>query len=143
MNSEIVADIPPMAPGIFTLPPYDQGLPQLLGGLCPDCDKYYFPRPKYCPCCLGAVDETSLGSEGTIYSYTVVRTKPPLGLPQPYSVGYVDVVPSGLRVFCLLDPAAIKQLRVGLLVRLSVGPLGHDGRGEPRLRPYFTLSKGR
>jgi len=143
MNSEIVADIPPMAPGIFTLPPYDREQPQLLGGLCSDCDKYYFPRPKYCPCCLGAVDETSLGSEGTIYSYTVVRTKPPLGLPQPYSVGYVDMAPSGLRVFCLLDPAAIKQLRVGSLVRLSSGPLGHDGRGETRLRPYFTLSKGK
>jgi len=143
MNGESTHDIPPVVPGVFTLPPYDQKPPQLLGGFCPACHRYYFPRPKYCPCCLGSVEEISIGSEGTIYSFTVVRTKPPLGLPQPYSVGYVDMAESCLRVFCLLDPAAIKQLRVGSPVRLAVGPLGHDGRGEPRLRPYFTLSKGR
>ena len=138
MNSKTMVDIPPVAPGIFTLPPYDQAPPKLLGGLCPVCNRYYFPRPKYCRVCLDAVEETTLGSEGTIYSYTVIRRKPPLGLPDPYSVGYIDLVETGLRIFCLLDPKAIDELRIGLPVKLAVGPLGHDGRGAPRLRPYFT-----
>ena len=140
-NLETVADIPPMARGIFTLPPYDQAPPSLLGGLCKACDRRYFPRPRYCPVCLGPTEETVLGSEGKIYSYTVIRRKPPLGLPNPYSVGYIDLDEEGLRIFCLLDPRAIDQFRVGLRVRLAVGPLGHDGRGSPCLRPYFTPFK--
>jgi uncharacterized OB-fold protein len=131
-------DIPPVAPGIFTLSPYDNNPPTLLGGYCKECDKRYFPRPKYCPSCLGLIEETAVGSTGIIYSYTVVRIKPPLGLPSPYSVVYVDLDESGLRVFCLFDPEAIDQLRIGLKVNLAVKPIGDNGQGEPRLRPYFT-----
>ncbi|MBE9486352.1 MAG: OB-fold domain-containing protein [Chloroflexi bacterium] len=134
-------DIPPVAPGIFTLPPYDEASPTLLGGYCPDCDRRYFPRPKHCPGCLGPIQETTVGSAGTIYSYTIVRIKPPLGFPSPYSVVYVDLAESGLRVFGLFDPEAIDQLRIGLEVNLAVEPLGHNGQGEPRLRPYFTPRK--
>ena len=133
-----VTDIPPVAPGLFTLPPYDQAAPRLLGGFCPHCNRHYFPRPKYCRVCLGSVEESVLGSEGTLYSFTVVRRKPPLGLPEPYGVGYIDLADNDLRIFCLLDPAAVEQLRIGLPMRLAVGPLGHDGKGSPRLRPYFT-----
>lgn len=146
MNSDTMTGIPPVAPRIFTLPPYDQAPPKLLGGLCPACNRYYFPRPKYCRVCLGPVEETPLGSEGTVYSYTVIRRKPPLGLPDPYSVGYIDLVETGLRIFCLLDPTAIDELRIGLRVKLAVGPLGHDGHGVARLRPFFTpqgISKNR
>ena len=102
------------------------------------CNRHYFPRPKYCRGCLGPVEEADLGSQGTLYSFTVVRRKPPLGLPEPYGLGYIDLAEHDLRIFCLLDPAAVNQLRVGLPMRLAVGSLGHDGQGSPRLRPYFT-----
>jgi len=140
MKTELNA-IPPVAQGIFTLPPYDDAPPTLLGGLCPDCDRTYFPRPKRCPACLASTQETAVGSTGVIYSYTVVRIKPPLGFPSPYSVVYVDLAESGLRIFALFDPEAIDQLRIGLEVDLHVGALGHDGTGEPRLRPYFGPRK--
>ncbi len=138
MTNENMNEIPPMMPGIFTPPPYDQDPPKLIGGFCADCHMYYFPRRKYCPTCLQPVEEILLDSAGTIHSFTVVRTKPPLGLPQPYSVGYIDLTGSGLRIFCLLDPAAIDRLRIGLPVRLAVGPLGNDCHSMPCLRPYFT-----
>jgi uncharacterized protein len=110
----------------------------LLGGRCPDCKSSFFPKPRYCPKCLGLAEETVVGDRGTIYSMTVVRTKPPLGLPQPYAVGYVDMEGVGLRVFCLLDPGRIDAFRAGSKVKLAMGLLGHDGKGEPRTRPYFT-----
>ena len=138
MNSEAASDILPVAPGIFTLPPYEQSQPRLLGGFCQKCNQYYFPKPRYCRVCLGEVQKTSLGSEGTIYSFTVIRRKAPLGLPEPYPVGYIDLIENDLRIFCLLDPEAIDQFRIGLAVQLGVGVLGTDGRGEPVLRPYFT-----
>ncbi|MCP5107423.1 MAG: DNA-binding protein [bacterium] len=137
-QNNIIDGILPVAPGVFTLPPYHDAPPVLLGGFCPDCGTYYFPRPKYCRGCLGPVEEKPVGSEGTVYSFTVIRKKAPFGLPLPYSVGFIDLKGSGLRIFCLLDPAAIDQLRIGLPVRLAVKPLGHDGEGSPCLRPYFT-----
>ena len=130
--------MPPVATGVFTLPA-DGEPPRLLGGYCPSCDRHFFPKPKYCPACLNKPEDADLGSTGVIYNYTVVRTKPPLGLPRPYSVGYIDLDGVNLRIFCLLDPENIDWLRIGLPVRLAVGPMGHDGQGNPCLRPYFNL----
>ena len=130
-----------MLPDIFSLPPYGEEPPMLLGGYCNHCNAHYFPKPRYCPRCLEPPDLKEIGNAGIIHSLTVVRTKPPLGLPQPYSVGYVDLekesAGSGLRVFCLFDPESVDRLKIGQKVVLRVGPLGHDGRGETRLRPYF------
>jgi uncharacterized protein len=139
MQDELSEGAEAVAPGIFSGGP--DGAPQLMGGFCPTCDRRSFPRPAYCPECLEPPQECGLGSEGTLYSFTVVRTRPPLGLPQPYGVGHVDLK-SGPRVFCLLDPDCIDRLRLGGRVRLAVRPLGHDGRGSPRLRPYFTPVDG-
>jgi len=130
--------IPLVVQGIFSPPPYDKTPPTLLGGHCPECDRSYFPRSKYCRHCLGEVRETDIGRTGSLYSYTVVRTKPPWGLPSPYSVVYVDLNESKLRVFGLFDPLAIDQLQIGLEVELCVKPLGQNSQGELCLRPYFS-----
>ena len=130
--------VPPILQRAFTLPPYESETPKLLGGYCAKCKVYSFPRSKYCKVCLNPETECVLGWQGTIYSYTVVRVKPPFGLPQPYSVGYVDLADPKLRIFALLDPKGISKLRIGLRVHLKVEPLGHDGKGNPRLRPFFT-----
>jgi uncharacterized OB-fold protein len=84
-----------------------------------------------------------VGNGGRIHSFTTVRTKAPLGLPEPYAVGFVDLEretgEAGLRVFSLFDPESTDDLRIGARVTLQVAPLGHNGRGEPRLRPFFKL----
>lgn len=138
MEGNAQAEPIPVRTGLFTQEGPEGSGPSLLGGYCPVCGSHHFPRPKFCPRCLGALEERPVGGRGRIHSFTVVRAKPPLGLPQPYSVGYVDLDRTGLRVFCLLDPERIEELRVGARVRLEAGVLGHDGRGGPMLRPYFT-----
>jgi len=135
--------LPPVAHGIFSLPPYDNAPPTLLGGYCQDCKRYFFPRPKYCPGCLNIPQERALGSTGTLYSYTTVRIKAPLGFPSPYSVVYVDLDRNGLRVFGLFDPHAGDQLKIGLKVTLAIGSLGNDLKGQPCLRPYFRPLKSK
>ena len=127
----------PIAPGLFSEQPYKSAAPTLLGDYCSDCNRSYFPRRKFCPYCLLPTQEISIGSKGTIYSYTVVRTKPPFGLPEPYSVVYVDLEKTSLRVFGLFDSKAIDELRIGLEVMIDVKILGHDGHGDQRLRPFF------
>lgn len=129
---------PPFLPGVFAYDNAVHGNARLLGGHCPQCRRHYFPRPRYCPQCLGPVNEAALSSRGRIYSYTVVRTKAPWGLPEPYGVGYVDLPENDLRVFCLLDPGALDRLRVGLEVSLSAAPLGLGLDGKPCVRPYFS-----
>ena len=109
----------------------------LLGGYCGNCDRYFFPKPRFCPGCLGTPESKEVGNEGIIHSFTVIRTKPPLGLPEPYSVGFVDLESSGLRVFSLLDAAFLDRLKIGQRVRLEVAPLGRDIHDEPCLRPFF------
>jgi uncharacterized protein len=116
--------------------------PELVGGFCPLCRAYYYPKPKYCPVCLGEITVKPVGRCGTIHSLTIVRTRPPLGLPQPYGVGFIDLAETGLRVFSLLDPDQLQEMRIGDRVCLSVRELGHDGRGEPRVRPVFSLEAG-
>jgi uncharacterized OB-fold protein len=86
------------------------------------------------------VEKVLLSAEGSIYSYTVVRIKPPFGLPQPYGVAYVDLADENLRVIGLLDPAQVDRYAVGAGVKLSVGPLGHNRDGEPCLRYFFTIT---
>ncbi|MGB6068553.1 MAG: OB-fold domain-containing protein [Desulfomonilaceae bacterium] len=138
MTTKTTAETVPITASIVTLPPYDEAPPKLLGGFCAACNRHYFPRPRYCPVCLEAIDEAVLDSDGKVYTFTVVRIKPPLGLPQPYSLAYVDLVETGLRILCLIDPDAIDRLEIGMPVRLAVGPLGHNPQGAPCLRPYFT-----
>ncbi len=137
MNSEPF-DLPPVAKGVFALPPDDRQPPRLIGSTCRSCNEYFFPATPYCRKCLEPTAEADLGSEGVLYSCTVIRTKAPLGLPTPYAVGYVDLTVSSLRIFFLLDPDVIERLKPGLAVRLAVKPLGVDQQGAPCLRPYFT-----
>ena len=131
--------LPIVMPGILDIPG-DGGQPSLLGGSCSSCGVRYFPRPSRCRRCLGPIEESSVGAEGTVYSFTVIRTRAPLGFPEPYAIGYVDLKESGLRVFCLLDPQAVEEFRIGVPVRLTVGALGHDFNGSSCLRPYFKTT---
>jgi uncharacterized OB-fold protein len=102
------------------------------------CDRKMFPKPVVCPYCLEPVISVGLSQEGSIYAYTVVRVKPPFGLPQPYAVGYVDLMEENLRVFTLFDPSRIDDLRIGAAVVLRIEPLGVNRDGLECLRYFFT-----
>ena len=115
-----------------------QGRPGLVGGYCTACQRYFYPRPDFCPDCQQPAQRRLLGGSGRIYSYTVIRTRAPYQLPEPYAVGYIDLDVSGLRVFGLFHPQATEALRIAMPVALSVLPLGVDNDGRPCLRPVFS-----
>jgi uncharacterized protein len=124
----------PVFPDVFEEGPP----PNLTGGYCEKCDRSSFPKPLVCPYCLGPVAKASISSRGILHSYTVVRTKAPYGLPEPYAVGYVDLKESGLRVFALLDSGKIEKLKINEPVELHIGAIGVDHHGQPCLRYYFS-----
>ena len=126
--------LPAFAPGIFT---GSGTATRLLGSRCP-CGRIAFPPRAECPDDGEATATIELPPTGTLYAATVVRMKPPFGLPAPYAVGYVDLDGLPLRVFALLDPARIGDYQIGLSVVLTSGPLGTDLDGAPCVRPCFT-----
>jgi uncharacterized protein len=132
------SELKPVMEGIFEAGPS----PRLIGGLCPTCHQKFFPKPMVCPNCLEEVQDTKLSSEATIYTYSVLRTKAPYGLPQPYAGGYVDLEGDGLRIYTLFDPEKIAELDFGKRVTLRVGEMGVDNNGQPCLRYYFTTLDG-
>lgn len=131
-----MADLPPVAEHIFAAS--EDGY-ELVGAHCDNCDKYFFPVRELCSGCLGSTTQTRLGSHGTVYSFTVVRTKPPFGLPQPYGVAYIDLDRVPLRVFGLLDPQQLGEAHIGARVFLCVSPMGVNNADQACLRPFFRL----
>lgn len=129
---------PPFALGMFT---GVGAATRLLGSRC-GSGRLLFPRAAWCPCDGLPTDPVELPARATLYSYTVVRMKPPFGLPAPYAVGYADLLGIDLRLFMLLDPAAIDALRIDMPLALTSGPLGVDLTGAPCIRPYFTPEGG-
>lgn len=131
-------ELKPVMEGIFEAGSY----PRLLGAICPKCHQKFFPKPMVCPYCLEELQEIKLSPEAKIYTFSVLRTRAPYGLPQPYAGGYVDLEGDGLRIYTLFDPEKISDLDFGKRVTLRVGPLGVDNDGEPCLRYYFTTRDG-
>jgi uncharacterized OB-fold protein len=126
--------VKPVMEGIFDLGPP----PKLIGGHCPECDRKYFPKPTVCPMCQGPVEIAELSDEGSIYSFSVVRTRAPFGLPQSYAIGYVDLDADRLRIISLLDSERLDQLAIGVPVTLRVEVIGVGNDGLPCTRYFFT-----
>jgi len=126
----------PVVPGLYAA--NAQGELELTGAFCAACQRYAYPCVEHCPECLQPTERKPVGGKGKIYSYTVIRTRPPFNLPEPYAVGYVDLAASGLRIFGLFHPQAIEQLRIGMSVVLKEIPLGINNDGQPCLRPVFS-----
>lgn len=115
----------------------------LTGSRCPDCGAWATPALERCPHCRGRPREVVVGTSGSLYTYTVVRTRAPFGLPEPYAIGYVDLDESGLRVLGLIDPCAAGDLEVGQRMEIGLRALGVDGQGRPCLRPLFRPAGGK
>lgn len=111
----------------------------LVGGYCAECDRHFFPAASQCPSCHGKLQRRVFGEYGYLYSFTVVRTRAPFALPEPYAVGYVDLEDVPLRVFALLDPAAIPLLQMGDRLVLKSMQLGENAEAMPCLRPVYCL----
>lgn len=133
-----LSNLPHFAKGVFS---EDEGRIELLGSRCPRCERLDFPALDQCPQDAEMTDMIGLGGRATLYSHTVIRTKPPFGLPTPYAVGYADLEGSGLRVFMLLDPAHAEEFEIGMKLTLAAGELGVDLAGNPCRRPFFTPSR--
>ena len=126
-----------MAEGLF------EGVdpPRLVGARCSGCHTVVFPRQDSCPRCAdGAMSAHVLPVRGLVWSWTLQAFppkppyRPPSGGFQPYHVGYEDL--GEVLVEARLE-VPLREMRIGLPVRLTTMPAYHDEDGTEVLTFAF------
>lgn len=97
----------------------------LIGKKCKSCGKIQFPNAGLCTDCLCEEhDEVLIGSEGTLFSYTVTNGKV-AKLTPPFAVGYIEIL-EGLRIFAPLKLEKDKDFEIGMKMALEIGDLWEE-----------------
>jgi len=89
---------------------------RLMVGLCRDTGRHFFPPRGVSPFTLSPnVELVEASGRGTLYSFTVMRTK------EPYIAAMVELA-EGPRVFTNLVDVAPEDVRIGMALRLVFVP---------------------
>jgi uncharacterized OB-fold protein len=99
----------PVREGLFIADP-----PALIGGRCRACGALRFPALDVCPACqAGECEQVPLSTEGTVFTFTVVRMQPPGYVGEtPYAYGVVELA-EGLRVTTTLLADELSAIAIG------------------------------
>lgn len=115
---------------------------RLVGTICGACSEASFGTVASCQNCQGTdLQPLTLSSEGTLYSYTVVRNRPPGDYKGavdpfvPFPAGLVELA-EGIRVLSVLD-CELDALRIGMPLVLDVFELYRTEEGTPVLSYRF------
>lgn len=125
--------IPPVREDLFV---DDGSAPSLVVGRCRSCSAATFPRAALCDVCQSDdVESWLIGGRGHLYTFTVVRARPPAyNGPVPYAIGLIEL-PEKLRVAALILAHDYEQLQVGDEMDLFVTELGTED-GSARTYAY-------
>jgi uncharacterized OB-fold protein len=123
----------PVVEGLFR--DADDG-PRLLGGHCPRCGAWFFPKQwSFCRnphCDGGPVDDAPLSARGRLWSWTDNRYAPPPPYParepfEPYGVAAVELTEEQMVVLGQLARGTdVAALTLGQEMELVVEPLYED-----------------
>jgi uncharacterized OB-fold protein len=101
---------------------------RFLIGRCKDTGRHFFPPRGVSPFTLSPnVELVEASGQGSVYSYTVMRTK------QPYIPAMVELA-EGPRIFTNLVEVAPEAVRIGMAVKLAWTPT-EGGPPAPMFRP--------
>jgi uncharacterized protein len=118
----------------------------LMGSRCSECGEVFFGKVAACQQCQSEkIQSVPLGKTGTLYSYTIVRNRPPGDYKGPdnpfvpFPVGLVEL-PDGVRVMSVID-ADIDKLQIGISMDLSIQELYQDEEGNSVITYKFKPQK--
>lgn len=114
------------------------GTGNLIGSRCRSCGAHFFPIREACAGCLSQdLEDVKFSTEGTLYTYTVVRQSTP-AFEVPYALGYVDF-PEGVRIMGQIAGIDFDEIAIGMPMTLALEPFGEDEEGNAltgyRFRP--------
>ena len=124
----------PIKDGLFTMPLIPPEQVRLIGSKCHLCGEVSLGKRTTCPNCVGEdMEELPLGRRGNLWSYTVIRNRPPGDYKGPdpfiaFGLGLVEL-PEGIQV---VAPIAgdVDKLNVGMELELEVYKLYQDAEGN-------------
>jgi uncharacterized OB-fold protein len=122
-SSDTICDRTPIRDNLLTGPLADLDQVRLSGSRCSECGETSLGRTSLCANCgRETVSEISLSKRGTLWTYTVVRHRPPGDYKGPdpfvpFGLGLVEL-PDGLRVLAPIQ-CDIGQLKIGLAVQFK------------------------
>ena len=106
----------------------------LMGFRCRECDVSVFGPATFCQSCTSFhLDAVDLGTEGHLFSYTIVRI-PPAGWPGevPYVLGQVEL-PAGPQVLAEVIDCEHSDLYIGMPVKLAIQAVAALEGGDDKL----------
>jgi len=142
----MLADRIAIKAGLFSGPLDELDSLHLCGSRCGSCGEMTLGSNLACPNCGGEdISQVALGDEGRIYTFTVVRHRPPGNYqgPEPFvpfGLGLVEV-DDVIRVMAPLK-AATDQLEIGKRVRFSPYVLRTDGEGREVIAFAYDVVEG-
>ena len=140
-NPEVAGAGPiPVLEGLFTFPVAEES-PRLLASRCNACGETFFPQRRFCARCSSPdLAHVTLGPRGRLYTYTVVyELFAGLEGLGPYAVGQVEM-DGGLRVQGLLTGCEFENLKIDMLLELTLVTIGTDEGGRPIVTYAFRPS---
>jgi uncharacterized protein len=124
LNRAPTSERSPISTGLLTGSLDNLSSVRLAGTRCHSCNETVFGTKDLCTNCgRDTVEALPLSDQGKIWSYTIVRHRPPGNYkgPEPFvpfGLGLVEL-PDGLRVLTPIK-AAVDSLQIGMLVRLDI-----------------------
>lgn len=125
----------PIKEGFLTLPLIHLDRVRLKGSHCRSCGETFLGKSLACENCQSTdLEEVVLSTKGALYTYTVIRNRPPgdyIGPDPfvPYAVGMVEL-PGGLRVLSVLTDCNVEKLEIGMKLELVIEKLCEDAEGN-------------
>ena len=124
----------PIKDGLFTMPLTSPEQVRLVGSRCRLCSEVSLGTCMACPNCVGEdMEIIPLDRRGKLWSYTVIRNRPPGDYKGPdpfipFGLGLVEL-PEGIRV---VAPIAgdVDELKVGMELELEVYNLYQNEEGS-------------
>jgi uncharacterized OB-fold protein len=133
--SEVEIKYIPIKEDFFSKPLYPLENVRLMGSRCCACGEVIFGKGITCQQCQGEdMQDIVLSPYGKLYSYTIIRNKPPGDYKgpepfEPFPVGLVEL-PEGIRILAPLTGCRIEELKNGMELELSIEEFYEDEDGR-------------
>jgi uncharacterized OB-fold protein len=134
MDQKSIIENVPIREGLLSAPLDNLEKVQLLGSKCRACGEVAFGVASSCQNCAGSdMELIPLSKKGTLWTYTVIRNRPPGDYKGPdpfvpFAEGLVEL-PEGIRVLSPLG-GNVEKVKIGMDLTLKIYTLYKNKEGQ-------------